>query len=88
MGAEVKDSISTKDLLKIGVVSSKAVMGGSGLGEEETHRISLITKSGLDTDEDVAVTLAVDQHVLAVSVELAVRRRGEKRERGKKTSVR
>ena len=35
-------------LLEVGVVSSKAVVRGSGLGEEQAHGVAFVPEGGLD----------------------------------------
>jgi hypothetical protein len=60
-----------EDLLQEGVVCGKAVVGGGGAREQQPHRVALVPKGGLHADEHIAKLLAVDEHLLAVGVEVA-----------------
>lgn len=60
-----------EDLLEVGVVSSKAMMGGGRLREQKAHRIALIAKGWLDSNEDVPKLDPIDQQILASAVQVA-----------------
>lgn len=53
-----------EDALQVGVVSSKAMVGGSTPAEEQRHGVTLIPKGRLHSDEDIAKLPAIDQQVL------------------------
>mmetsp|Transcript_28419 Transcript_28419/g.47713 ORF Transcript_28419/g.47713 Transcript_28419/m.47713 type:complete len:652 (+) Transcript_28419:1252-3207(+) len=48
-------------------------MGGSRLGEQQAHRVTLVPEGGLHANEDVAVRLPVHEHILPIGVEVAGR---------------
>ena len=73
VGPEVEHRVRTPDLLEIGVVSRKAVMRTGAAGVQQTHRITLVSKGGLDADEHVAEVTTEHQQVLPVTVEVARR---------------
>lgn len=69
----MEDCICLEDLLKIGVIGSKAVVGRGRSAEEQPHGVPLIPKGGLHSDEDIAKLLAVDEQIIAIGVEVACR---------------
>mmetsp|Transcript_2297 Transcript_2297/g.5224 ORF Transcript_2297/g.5224 Transcript_2297/m.5224 type:complete len:337 (-) Transcript_2297:1170-2180(-) len=70
MCSKVKDRIGVEDLLQVGVVCSKSVMGTCRLREEKTHGISLVSERGLHSDEDISKLLSVNNEVLSIRVEV------------------
>ena len=71
MCAKVQHSICLEHMLKEGVESSKAVMWGGTAAEQQPHRVTLIAKGRLHTQEHIAKLLAIHQQVPAIGVELA-----------------
>ena len=71
--AEMEHRIGAPDLLEIGVVGRKAMVGTGTAGIQQTHRITLVTEGGLHADEHVAEVAAEHQQVLPVAVEIARR---------------
>lgn len=67
---EKRESAHLEDALQVGVVGSKAVVGGRTSAEEERHWVPFIPKGGLHPNEDIAKLPAIDQQVLALRVQL------------------
>ena len=73
MGSEMENGIRTPDLLQIGVVGRKTMMRTGAAGIQQTHRITLVAKGGLNADEQVAEVTAKNQKILSIAVEVARR---------------
>mmetsp|Transcript_92826 Transcript_92826/g.113691 ORF Transcript_92826/g.113691 Transcript_92826/m.113691 type:complete len:340 (+) Transcript_92826:1893-2912(+) len=73
MGSEMQQGICLEDEFQVGIEGGETVMRRRTLGEEKPHGVTLVTKGGLHTQEDVAELFAVDQHILAIGVQLARR---------------
>mmetsp|Transcript_64887 Transcript_64887/g.107630 ORF Transcript_64887/g.107630 Transcript_64887/m.107630 type:complete len:271 (+) Transcript_64887:2407-3219(+) len=67
----MEDGIGAPDVLQVGVESSIPVVRAGRLREQQTHGITLVTESGLNTHEEVTELLPVHQHVLAISVQVS-----------------
>lgn len=67
----MENSIRLEDLFYEGIVGCKAVVRTGGLGEEEAHGITLVTKCRLHSDEDIAILLAIDKEMFTIRIEVA-----------------
>ena len=73
MGAEVEHRIGLPDLLQIGVVGSKSMVGACTTGVEQAHGVAFVAEGGLNADKDIAEVATEDQQILAIAVEIAGR---------------
>ena len=73
MGAEVENGIRLPNLLEIGVVGSKSMMGACTAGVQQAHRIAFVAKGGLDTNKDIAEMATKHQQVLSIAIEVSGR---------------
>ena len=71
MSAEVQHRVSLPDLLQIGVVSGKTVVGACTTGIEQAHWVAFVAEGGLNANKDVAEMATKHQQVLAIAVEVA-----------------
>ena len=71
MGAEVQHRVRLPDLLQIGVISGKTVMGAGAAGIKQAHWIAFVAEGGLNANKDVAEMATKHQQVLAIAVEVA-----------------
>ena len=71
MSAEVQHRVCLPDLLQIGVVSGKTVVGACTTGIEQAHWVAFVAEGGLNANKDVAEMATKHQQVLAIAVEVA-----------------
>ena len=66
MSSKMQHCICSENLFQESVVGGKAVMRGCRLAEQKPHRITLITKGRLNSNEDIPKLLAIDKQVVAI----------------------